>query len=100
MTNGAPAAGEDVERDEAAAASGDDVHPAIAYQAALSEYVRTRSESALYRASVLSQEYVRGGLGPEDIIALHAGALEQATQGLSFREQAMASTDALNFLLE
>ena len=99
MTN-PPSAGEDAAIITDGAETGDDVHPAIAYRAALLDYVHTRSEAALYRASVLSQEYVRSGLGPEDIIALHAGALEQATQGLSFREQAMASTDALNFLLE
>jgi signal transduction histidine kinase len=70
------------------------------YASALSAYIRTRTEDALYRASLLSQRFVHTGLGPEDIIALHAGALETATQGLSFREQAHASTDALQFLLE
>ncbi len=80
--------------------SGGDPDPAAEYAAALSGYVSTRSEDALYRASLLSQRFVQQGLGPEDIIALHAGALAQVGAGLSFREQANASTDALQFLLE
>jgi signal transduction histidine kinase len=72
----------------------------IAYTEGLSDYIRTRSERSLYRASILSQRCVQTGLGPEDIIALHAGALQTATEGLTFREQAHASTDALQFLLE
>ena len=74
--------------------------PESQYVAALKEYTRTHSEASLYEASLLSHQFVRGGLGPEDIIALHAGALDLATEGLSFREQARASTDALHFLLE
>jgi signal transduction histidine kinase len=86
--------------ENAAAAIPSEEELSTAYAAALSDYIRTRSEEALYRASILSQRFVHTGLGPEDIIALHAGALEQATEGLSFREQAHASTDALQFLLE
>lgn len=70
------------------------------YANALSRYVRTRSEEALYQASLLSHQFVRDGLGPDDIIAIHAGAIEQAVQGLSIREQAHASTDAIQFLLD
>src|SRR5688500_15945929 len=73
-------------------------NPESQYVAALKEYTRTHSEASLYEASLLSHQFVRGGLGPEDIIALHAGALDLATEGLSFREQARASTDALHFL--
>ncbi len=77
-------------------------HAEAHYAGALSDYVRTRSEAALYRASLLSQQFVEQGLGPEDIIAVHAAALGQATAGLTFREQAHAGTDALQlqFLLE
>ena len=70
------------------------------YPGALTAYVRTRSEEALYRASVLSHDFIRAGLGPEEIIALHAEALEGVLVGLTFREQASAATDALQFLLE
>ena len=73
---------------------------AAQYTEALAEYIRSRSEDALYRASLLSQRFVQNGLGPEDIIALQADAWAQASEGLSFREQARASTDALQFLLE
>ena len=70
------------------------------YASALGQYVRTRSEESLYQASVLSQGFIRDGLGPEEIIAIHADSLQQAMAGLSFREQASAATDALQFLLE
>src|SRR6185295_11854340 len=59
-----------------------------------------RSEEALYRASRLSQRFIEQGLGPEEIVALHAESVEMATEGLSYREAARASTDALQFLLE
>ena len=81
-----------------AEAAADD--PESQYVAALKEYTQTHSEGSLYKASLLSHQFVRSELGPEDIIALHAGALELATQGMSFREQARVSTDALHFLLE
>jgi signal transduction histidine kinase len=54
----------------------------------------------LYRASLLSQQFIENGLGPEEIVALHADAVESAMAGLSYRERARASTDALQFLLE
>ena len=73
---------------------------AAAYEAALARYVRTRSEAGLYEASLLSQGFVRAGLGPEEIIAMHADALAGALAGLSFREQARAATDAVQFLQE
>ena len=41
------------------------------YPVSLAAYVQTRSEAALYQASLLSQALVESGLGPEDIIALH-----------------------------
>ena len=70
------------------------------YGSALRDYLRTRSEDALYRASLLSRASIEAGLGPEEIIALHSEAFVGAIDGLTFREQAHASTDALSFLLE
>jgi signal transduction histidine kinase len=49
---------------------------------------------------LLSQRFIEEGLGPEEIIAIHAEAVEAATAGLGYRERARASTDALQFLLE
>jgi len=71
-----------------------------AYGEILGEYFSSRAEEALYRASLLSQRFIEEGLGPEEIVAIHAEAVEMATEGLSYRERARASTDALQFLLE
>jgi signal transduction histidine kinase len=74
--------------------------PTDAYADALAEYCRDRSESALYRASLLSHTFVESGLGPEDIIALHCESLDSVLAGKPAREQVMASSDAHQFLLE
>jgi signal transduction histidine kinase len=73
---------------------------AVLYSAALAEYFATRSEAALYHASLLGKECVERGLGPEEIIALHTEALEASIDGLSYRQRAGAAVDALQFLLE
>lgn len=70
------------------------------YADALTEYLHDHSEKALYKATKLSQHFIESGLGPEDIIALHFEALDQAQEGRSYREQARASSDAQQFLLE
>jgi signal transduction histidine kinase len=74
--------------------------PTDAYADALAEYCRDRSESALYRASLLSQTFVESGLGPEDIIALHCESLDSVLAGRPAREQVLASSDGHQFLLE
>src|SRR5690242_14002750 len=71
-----------------------------AYEEILREYLTTRSETALYRVSQLSQQLIEGGLGPEDIIALHFESAERGLQGQSLRERARAEGDAQQFLLE
>ncbi|MEP6694810.1 MAG: ATP-binding protein [Chloroflexota bacterium] len=70
------------------------------YTAVLRDYLSTHSEDALYRASLLSRACIEGGIGPEEIIALHGEAFAAGITGLSYREQARAGTDALAFLLE
>jgi signal transduction histidine kinase len=70
------------------------------YAEVLTRYFENRAEEALYHASLLSQRFIEEGLGPEEIVALHAEAVEIATKGLSYRESARASADALQFLLE
>jgi two-component system, OmpR family, sensor kinase len=70
------------------------------YAPLLGKYLHAHDEEALYRASLLSRTCIESGLGPEDIIALHFEGLERAMQGLSYREQARASADAHQFLLE
>jgi signal transduction histidine kinase len=70
------------------------------YADALAEFLRTRGEAALYRASLMSGAFVAQRIGPDEIIALHVEALERATDGMGQREQLLAATDALQFLLE
>jgi signal transduction histidine kinase len=70
------------------------------YGPSLATYLHAHDEEALYRASLLSRTCIESGLGPEDIIALHFEALERATEGMSYRDQARASADAHQFLLE
>jgi signal transduction histidine kinase len=70
------------------------------YAVILRDFITTGSEAALYRASLLSRSFVDQQIGPEDIIAVHVEALGTATAGLSYREQARASSDGLQFLLE
>src|SRR5262245_6896190 len=73
---------------------------AEAYATALEEYLRERGEAALYKASLLSREFVQERVGPEEIVAVHVGAMERATAQMSPRELAHAATDGLHFLLE
>jgi signal transduction histidine kinase len=70
------------------------------YQRILDMYLRFHSEDALYQASVLSQACIESGLGPEDIIALHFDALADLLRGRSHHDQARATGDAQQFLLE
>jgi signal transduction histidine kinase len=70
------------------------------YERILADYVHEPSEAALYRVSVLSQGLIQGGLGPEDIIALHFEALDRLMHDLPYRERSRVSTEAQQFLLE
>ncbi|MBI3965446.1 MAG: hypothetical protein HY329_07405, partial [Chloroflexi bacterium] len=76
------------------------ITPTQEYVAALAEYLISRSESALYRASMLSQRLIAERLGPEEIVAIHMEALDEVTSPLPVRERARAGVDALQFLLE
>lgn len=78
----------------------DAAEPSAAYAAALKEYTQAHSEHSLYQASLISQDFIQRGLGPEDIIALHADALDSVTRNMAAREQVHAGTDGLQFLLE
>ncbi len=71
-----------------------------AYEDLLRGYIATRSEDALYRVSQLSQHLIRGGLGPEDIIALHFESFDRALAGQSARERAHLEGCGQQFLLE
>lgn len=71
-----------------------------AYQRALADYVRDRTEEALYRASLLSKQFIESGMGPDEIVALHFEALDSVLEGYNAREQLRAISDAQHFLLE
>lgn len=70
------------------------------YAEILGMYLRTHGEDALYQASLMSRGFVEQRIGPEEIVALHVEALQQFTRDLPDREQAMAASDGLHFLLE
>ena len=70
------------------------------YEEILTQYVESRTEDALYRASLLSQQCIEEGLGPEDIIALHFEASERYFSELPLRERTRAMPDAHQLLLE
>lgn len=71
-----------------------------AYAEILEEYLRTRSEGALYRASILSHVCIEQALGPEDIVGLHTEALQRLQANFTYRQQARAAGDGHQFLLE
>jgi signal transduction histidine kinase len=70
------------------------------YEHALADYVRDRTEEALYRASLLSRQFIESGMGPDEIVALHFQALDHILGGYQAREQLRAMSDAQHFLLE
>jgi len=71
-----------------------------AYAQRLRDYLASESEATLYQASLLSLAFIEHGVGPEDIVALHAESVQQVLEGRSYRDQVRASADALSFLLE
>jgi signal transduction histidine kinase len=78
----------------------DQAVPLERYGEVLAEYLRTRGERQLFEASLISNQFVEAGVGPDEIIALHVEALDQALHGASFREQARAIGDSHQFLLD
>ncbi len=70
------------------------------YVASLDDYVNTRSEHALFQASLLSQHFVETGFGPDDIIGMHFEALDLILERMTPRAQTHAVGDAHQFLLE
>lgn len=82
------------------ATSMDRAVPLELYGQVLAEYLRTRGERQLFEASLMSNQFVEAGVGPDEIIALHVEALDQALEGAPFREQARAIGDSHQFLLD
>ena len=62
------------------------------YGQVLSDYLRTRSEDALYRASLLSQTFGEQGVGPEEIIALHFEEQEKTLDRMMVRQRSRKAT--------
>jgi len=63
------------------------------YPDVLAEYLRNRSEDALYRASLLSQLCVNEDHGPEDILALHVETLDRLVADLPLPKRIRAQSD-------
>src|SRR4051812_11284520 len=78
----------------------DGVAPLDRYGEVLVAYLHDPGEQALYDASVMSQDLVQLGVGPEEIVALHMEALDHALDGSTPREQARCVGHAHQFLLE
>jgi signal transduction histidine kinase len=79
------------------------VDPAIPldrYGQVLADYLKSPGEQALYEASLVSQDLVHRGVGPEEIVALHMEALDQTLDGFTPLEQARCVGHAHQFLLE
>ena len=74
--------------------------PLESYRLVLADYLATHSEAALYRASLLSRQFVEQGIGPEEIVALHVEAFDLATESQPYRSRVQAGADGLQFLLE
>jgi CheY-like chemotaxis protein len=70
------------------------------YGEALADYLRTHSEDALYRVSLLSASFIEAGLGPDEIVALHYELLRTELRSHPARERARLSGEAHQFLLE
>src|SRR5215213_6197663 len=74
--------------------------PLDRYGQVLAEYLKNPGEQALYDASLVSQDLVHQGVGPEEIVALHMEAMDHALEGFTPREQARCVGHAHQFLLE
>jgi signal transduction histidine kinase len=74
--------------------------PLDRYGQVLAEYLKSPGEQALYEASLVSQDLVHHGVGPEEIVALHMEALDQTLERFTPREQARCVGHAHQFLLE
>jgi signal transduction histidine kinase len=72
------------------------------YIEVLSNYLADQSESALYEASLLSEELAVAGFGPDDIVALHMDTVLDVTanEGVSPMQRFRSLEDAQQFLLE
>lgn len=53
---------------------------AQAYIEILREFCKVESEEALYRASVLSQEFIATGVLPDEIVAMHTSAVQEVVK--------------------
>lgn len=74
-----------------------------AYREVLSKYLDTRSEDALYEASLLAEAFIRDGLGPEDITLMHCESVQdllEESNGRSNLDRLRGLGDAHQFLLE
>lgn len=76
--------------------------PEVRYGAILLEYCTTHEEEALYQASILSEDFIRAGTGPDEIVACHFDAVQRllASEDLPPANRVRAMADAHQFLLE
>lgn len=70
------------------------------YALVLTDYLRFETERSLYDASLLAKEFIEQGIGPEEIVALHSEAVEEASKDLTALEKARNISTSFQFLLE
>ena len=72
------------------------------YEEVLADYCKTRSEEALYRASLLSGALIKTGLGPDEIVAVHYECMQRLAgdESLHHNERIRMLNEAHQFLLE
>jgi signal transduction histidine kinase len=72
------------------------------YREVLSDFCKTHSEEALYRASLLSATLIERSLGPDEIVALHYEGMQAIAldESLPHSDRIRILNDAHQFLLE
>jgi signal transduction histidine kinase len=73
------------------------------YASVLLEYMKNGGEEALYRASLLGKSFLEGGIGPDEITAIHCDAVQEIIadpEMLSPIQRVRSMDSAHHFLLE
>jgi signal transduction histidine kinase len=70
------------------------------YAVRLEEFLHEKNERSLYNATQMARELVEGGVGPEEVVALHTDALERSLRDLPPLERTRLMSLSFQFLVE
>lgn len=70
------------------------------YRELLRAYLGSDEEIDLYNVSLLGKEFIRKGIGPEDIIEMHYKSLEKILEDVSLSDEKGAVLKSFRVLLE